>query len=266
MPLSPLRSRMPHEMPLPRTPYLRHVLLQTAAFCVATGACIAYGLMQPNASISWTAAALLTGPLAFLCATVTWQAWWWRGIHALFSPAIALLLQLPIAPVWFLVAFVLLLLVYRGAASGQIPLFFSNQTTVDSVIDIVAHLPAKRFIDIGAGIGSLACPLAARLRRVDITAVENSPLPWVLGALRGRALPNCHWRFGSFWQIRLDEFDVAYAFLSPTPMPALWKKAKSEMRRGTLLISNSFPVPGIDAEAVIELKDERRTNLYCYRL
>jgi hypothetical protein len=48
-------------------------------------------------------------------------------------------------------------------------------------------------------------------------------------------------------------------------MPALWNKIQREMRPGSLFISNSFAVPGVEANRVIELADARQTRLYCYR-
>ncbi len=57
-----------------------------------------------------------------------------------------------------------------------------------------------------------------------------------------------------------------YAFLSPVPMPAVWAKAIAEMRPGSLLVSNSFEVPGHEADAVIEVGDRRGTRLFLYRM
>jgi hypothetical protein len=37
------------------------------------------------------------------------------------------------------------------------------------------------------------------------------------------------------------------------------------MRPGSLFISNSFAVPGVEASAVVEVGDARETQLYCYR-
>jgi len=49
-------------------------------------------------------------------------------------------------------------------------------------------------------------------------------------------------------------------------MPKLWQKACQEMRPGTLLISNSFRVPGIEPSQVLKVDDERETELLIYRV
>lgn len=46
----------------------------------------------------------------------------------------------------------------------------------------------------------------------------------------------------------------------------LWLKVSHEMRPGALFISNSFEVPDVEATAVIEVNDSRKTRLYCYWL
>jgi len=48
-------------------------------------------------------------------------------------------------------------------------------------------------------------------------------------------------------------------------MPGLYEKAKAAMRPGTLLVSNSFEVPGVAPVTILEVDDARRTRLFLYR-
>ena len=66
--------------------------------------------------------------------------------------------------------------------------------------------------------------------------------PELVAWLRCLPLRNASIRLGSLWRTELAGFDVAYAFLSPVPMPALWAKARREMPPGTRFISHSFEV------------------------
>lgn len=56
---------------------------------------------------------------------------------------------------------------------------------------------------------------------------------------------NCRMSWGKFKDIDQGSYDVVYAYLSPAAMGDLWTKARREMRAGTLLISNSFDIPGV---------------------
>jgi hypothetical protein len=97
----------------------------------------------------------------------------------------------------------------------------------------------------------------------QVIAIENSPVPWVIGWLRSRGIANCDWRWGSFWDAPLADADLAYAFLSPAPMARLWQKVCREMLTGSAFISNSFAVPDVLPS---EIANADGRELYVYRL
>lgn len=246
------------------TPIRQFALQGAAAIAVLSLAWPYYGLN--GEAIPWRETSLAIGGVALVLATVTRQPWWWRAIHALFVPLAWLVQQMAVDPGWFLLAAIGLLLVYRGALSGQVPLYLSNRQTVDALADLLADRGPCRFIDLGAGIGSTLVPLADRLPEHRFAGCENAPLTWATGRLLSLGRPNLDWRWGDLWRADLRGCDVAYAFLSPAPMPQLWEKARAEMAPGSLLVSNSFPVPGIEPERVIDVRCTPPRPLYCYRL
>lgn len=246
-------------------PHLRQFAIQAvAALVVLSLAWPYYGLR--NEALPWPESAFAIGSTALLIAIATHQPWWWRVIHTVFAPLAWVVAGLAIDPGWFLLAFALLLLVYRGALNGQVPLYLSNAQTASALAELVADRGEFSFVDLGAGIGSVVCPLARAMPGGRFTGIENAPATWFVGRLRTAGMTNCDWRLGDIWQVDLARYDVVYAFLSPAPMPALWQKACAEMTAGSLLVSNSFPVPGVAPSHVVEVDDVRRTLLYCYRL
>lgn len=250
---------------IPQTrPHLRQLALQCAAAFAVLSLAWPYFVMR-NEILPWPATALAIGAVALLLASLTRQPWWWRLIHMLFAPLAWAVASLSIDPGWFFLAFIMLLLVYRGALTGQIPLFLSSKDTPAALAELMSERPGTRFIDLGAGIGSVLRPLARALPEAQLTGIENAPATWLAGYLRTAGLPNCTWRWGDIWRTSLAEYDVVYAFLSPAPMPALWAKVELEMPPGSLFISNSFPVPGVAASRIVEIDDARQTRLYCYR-
>jgi hypothetical protein len=96
--------------------------------------------------------------------------------------------------------------------------------------------------------------------------VETAPMVWLLSALMSRLTGRGRILRQDIWSTDLSGEDLVYAFLSTEPMPALFDKARAEMKPGSLLVSNSFPVPSIDADEVWELSDRRRTKLYLYEI
>ncbi|MDR0736743.1 MAG: hypothetical protein LBF51_07960 [Zoogloeaceae bacterium] len=204
---------------------------------------------------------LAIGTTAALLACFLDEPWWWRLIHFLFAPMIWAARQLSISPFWHLAAFVLLLLVFRGAASGRIPLFLSGEPAARR---LAALLPGEAaMLDVGAGVASLLLPLARLRPDLRLTGIENAPLPWIVGWLRTRNT-KIDWRWGDFWRHSLSPYPAVYCFLSPAPMPELWQKARKEMRSESLFISNAFPVPDVKPE--MPLGAESGPALYVYRV
>ncbi|MBL8397849.1 MAG: class I SAM-dependent methyltransferase [Candidatus Accumulibacter sp.] len=263
--VTPIKPSESSASPSANGQQIRQLYLQlTAAFSVAVLAWPYYALR--NEELPWPHTAFAIAGTALLLASLTRQPWWWRLIHAAFAPLAWGVSQLAIPPGWYLLAFLLLMLIFRGAPGGQVPLYLSNADTAAAIARHIAKRPAVRFVDLGAGVGSLLVPLARERPDSHFTGIENAPLTWLIGRLRSARLSNCTWRWGDLWQIDLSDFDMVHAFLSPTPMAALWQKARQQMPPGSVFISNSFPVPDVEPQQVIEVNDSRRTRLYCYRV
>ena len=225
------------------TPRRQFALQGSAAFLVLSLAWPYFGWTAE--AMPWLETSLAIGAVALIFATISRQPWWWRVIHAGFMPLIWLTHSLAIDPMWFLAAFILLLLVYRGALSGQVPLYLSNKETVATLAELLAERGDCRFLDLGAGLGSTTVPLADALPESHFTGYENAPLTWLVGRFFSLGNANIRWRWEDMWRADLGEYDVVYAFLSPAPMAKLWAKVETEMAPGSLFISNSFPVPGV---------------------
>lgn len=244
---------------------LRQFALQGAAVILVLSLAWPYFGWQAQ-PMPWLATSLCIGAVALLLAVVARQPWWWRLMHAVFMPLIWLTQQLAIDPGWFLLAFIVLLLIYRGALSSQVPLYLSNRETVAALDELIGREDARYFIDLGAGLGSTVIPLASRWPQCRFTGTENAPLTWLTGRLRSLGKKNLDWRWGDLWQTPLHDADIVYAFLSPVPMSDLWQKAQAEMRPGSLFVSNSFPVPGSPPDRIIEVDCQPPRPLYCYRI
>lgn len=191
---------------------------------------------------------------------------WWIPLHLAFGPALVFAARLGLHPGWYLGAFALLLLIYGSSFRTQVPLFLSNRETARVVAELIPAGQAVRLVDLGSGSGSMVKHLAAARPESHFVGIESALGPFLLSRLVTRALPNCAIHRGDFWQTKLGGFDVVYAFLSPVPMPRLWRKLTAEMKRGGLLIANSFPIPSESPERVVEVGDRRGTRLYLYRI
>lgn len=189
---------------------------------------------------------------------------WWQAIHLLFWPLIVLALTLDIPPTWYLGVFLLLVVIFWRVSQTRVPLYLTNDDTVRRLADL---LPAgsARVLDLGCGNGRVLGKLAQARPDIHFVGIEYAPLPWLWSRIRCLSINNCTVIRGDYWKHALTAFDLVYAFLSPEPMPRLWQKAQAEMLPHAILVSNSFAVPDVPPDRVIDVADRRKTRLYCYR-
>lgn len=209
--------------------------------------------------------ALCVGGLAAALGWVWLLPRWWLPINFLFVPALVAMHGLAFASHWYLAAFALLLLVYWSVARTRVPLYLSSRKAWQAVAERLP--PAAMVVDLGSGLGGLLSFLAQQRPDGRYVGMEIAPLPFLVSWLRMRmSKRRCEVRWSSLWRTDLQPFDVVYAYLSPVPMADLWRKIQHEMRPGTLFISNTFQVPGVEPSEVVELDDLHQSRLYLYRL
>ncbi len=209
--------------------------------------------------------ALLCGLVAVILSRIFRLAIWWQIIGLLFLPGIVSMLALDIPPVYFLAAFLLMLAIYWRAYGTQVPLYLSSGKVRVALEELLPE-GTFRFVDLGSGLGGVLGHLAKARPDGHFSGVEYAPLPFLVGWLRTAALPNCRVCWGSLWDCDLSGYDVVYAYLSPVPMERLMKKARSEMRRGTLFISSTFDVPFQEPDLSMEVDDLHRSKLLVWRM
>ena len=272
------------------------LLLQAAAFAVALLFVRATAMhLHPLLF------ALLCGALAAAFSRVVGLARWWLLIQLLFVPALVLVLSLHLPPNFFLVAFLILLVVYWSTFRTQVPLYLSSrkiweamelllpssaglgvkgegenctqganysERSLTSTLSQREKEPHFTFMDLGSGIGGVLTHLAGARPDGRYSGVEAAPLPFAWSWLRIRlgGYRNCEIRWGSLWDCDLSRYDVVFAYLSPVPMDELWQKARREMRPGAVFISNTFAVTGHPPQQTFTVDDLHRSTLYIWHM
>ena len=213
------------------------------------------------------ATGLLQGLLAAMLARAAGMSSWWWWLNLVFVPGL-LLLSGAALPSWlFLVAFVLLSLLNWNSFTERVPLYLTGPATRLELARLLeARGPRFALVDLGCGPGGALLWLARRFPQARFVGVETAPLSFFIARLRSLGRGNCHIRYQSLWRTELSGFDVAYCFLSPAPMAAVWRKALAELPEGAWLISNSFGIDQVAAQEVIELNDWRNSRLLLWRL
>ena len=215
----------------------------------------------PALCVIWGAvAAVATLPLGL--------ARWWLPVQAAGPVLLWVVLGLQ-PPGWVIFAvFAILLAVYWNAVGEGVPLYLSNAKTWRAVEKLLPKRHGIRMADLGSGLGGTLWHLADARPDSDFDGFETAPLVYLATRLRKFTQPraNLRIRFLSLWRADLRNFDVVYCFLSPVPMARLYAKARAEMKPGSLFISNSFAVPDVAPDEIVEVDDSRHTRLLVFRM
>lgn len=222
---------------------------------VAVRAFLAHcGAVSLTAGVIWMAPALpmlgmalVEGAFAAAISTVLRLPPWWVPIQLGFAPLAVTLLALRLDPLWYLAGFAAMALVFGAVHSTRVPLYPTSEA---ALAQLLACLPAGgpvRVLDLGCGTGGVIAHVAHNRLQAHCAGIEAAPIPWLTAFLRGKlSRPGFRVQFGSFWGADLGKWDVVFAYLSPAAMARLGDKAEREMRPGSMLICNSFPLPGRD--------------------
>ena len=140
----------------------------------------------------------------------------------------------------------------------------SSRQAIQQVFQFVVPPRPGPIYELGAAWGSLAIPLARAFPDRQIIAFELSTIPWLFLLLRVRVsgLNNIEVIRRDFFRDDLGKASVIVCYLYPGSMVQLAAKLQSELAPGTVVVSNTFALPGWVPEQQSQLKDMYRTKVY----
>lgn len=244
-------------------PAVRALLIQCASLAPTLG--IIYLAARMGAAPGYLHVALAQGLVAALLSARLGLARWWCAIQFAFPLAVLGARQAALPPALFLGAFLVFLVLFWSTFRTQVPYYPSGRAVRAEVADLLPPAGTPRAIDIGSGFGGLVLELARRRPEGRIEGIELAPLPWLASRLRA-ALSRSPARFvrGDYAQLDFGDYDLVFAYLSPAAMPALWRKARAEMKPGAVLASYEFDIPG-HAPTEVALPAGSARHLYIWR-
>lgn len=246
-----------------RVPLRQAVVAQIGAVLVL----VAIILIVRLASFDAVTLALIQGFVAASLGRYMGMDYWWIPIHALFAPGLVWALTFDLPPAYALSAFCLLASLYWRVSRTRVPLFLSSRVATLAVADVLPSDRSFTFLDMGCGLGGVISSLARARPLGQYHGIESAPVPFLVSRLRaiiGSRRYCVTW--GDYGDLDLGRYDVVYAYLSPAAMSDVWHKASSEMRPGSLLISNSFSVPGVRPALTISTSSQDGSKLLLWRM
>lgn len=134
---------------------------------------------------------------------------------------------------------------------------------------VIASIPPETqgiILDLGSGWGNIAIHIGKLFPHCQVIGYETSPIPYYasrLWAFYSRA-SNVRFLRKNIFDSYLGQANLVYCYLFPAAMKKLSKKFAEELKPGTIVISNTFSLPGWEPLKVLEVKDLYNTRIYVY--
>ncbi len=133
--------------------------------------------------------------------------------------------------------------------------------------EIVQGRKQRVIYDLGSGSGQLSWYVARAMPTCKVIGFELSYIPWAISWLRQKALgpKNLSYYRADFMSMNVGDADSVLLYLRGKVMPTLSEKLWLELRSGTLVVSNAFPLHAPWEPFVYESYNETGAKLYAYR-
>lgn len=153
---------------------------------------------------------------------------------------------------WYAIIFV-----YKTRTGS--PSVMSKETHLKKLIKYVK--PGMSVADMGCGdAGVLIAMMGAGAKSGEGWEIE--PLVWLRAKQRVRRQmldDRIKINYGDMWRANLSEYDLVYVYQLTRYAPRFVSKCKCEMKKGSLVIANIYPLKGLK-------KIKRDGKLYIYQL
>jgi ribosomal protein L11 methylase PrmA len=121
----------------------------------------------------------------------------------------------------------------------------SSNGKVKQMLDMVHIKPGMKTADLGSGDGRIIIAMAEKGAVAHGYEINPFLVLWSQYRIRKRKLQKnavIHW--GNFWSENYSSFDVVVIYGIFYIMEEVGKKLSKELKPGSLIVSNGFPIPG----------------------
>lgn len=171
-----------------------------------------------------------------------------------------------IAEVYFVAA-------YAHSGFGEYPPFFPSFGRMKKIClrearEILAQSEKPlKVVDLGCGSGSLIIPLAKEFPQHEFCGYDWDVVPFSIASFRARHIKNVQLFCEDFTKAGYGDADVVLIFGGKKLFANWGERFAAELKNGTRVISEAFPIPQLVAEKEIEAPSYGMPlKVYTYRI
>lgn len=137
---------------------------------------------------------------------------------------------------------------------------------IDAITEKAGYDHDLVIYELGSGWGGLCRKMANAFPKADIRGFEISPVPflfsWFIGLLdfRGRYAI----RRQNIFHTDITDADIIVCYLSPYHMQRFERELMPDMKEGSRLYSQGFPLTHKEADKVIDVPYSLEKRIFCY--
>jgi len=140
------------------------------------------------------------------------------------------------------------------------PFVPTTNTASLAMMNMVKIKKGMKIYDLGSGDGRLL--FLAADRGAEAVGYEINPFLVLLTGVKKlwskqRTSIRCYWK--NFWNADIQDADIVFVYLLPWRMDQLEKKLQTGVKKGTLVVSNSFIFPHWKI-----VKEDTKNHLYVF--
>jgi len=165
------------------------------------------------------------------------------------------------------ISIILLLLIFWQFSTiisifGGVHYVYSGSEIIRESLKIAKAKKEDNFWELGSGFGS-GLVIASEEFGLKSVGIEISPFHYLVSKIKTRGLNNIQIILSNIKNINLESAKIVYCYLSPKLMHYLSKKLYQELKPGSIIISNSFPIPDKKPYLTQKIKNKK---IYFYKI
>jgi len=147
---------------------------------------------------------------------------------------------------------------------GYAPLVSTDKGTITTIIEALDIKKDPIVYELGCGQAKFLKTVEQLFPSTKLIGIENLTIIFLLNRLKlGLSDSKIKLILADFFKVNLKEADIIYCYLNNETMKCLGDKFKQESKKGTQIISRSFPIPQFSPERVITIKNK---TVYFYQI
>lgn len=174
-----------------------------------------------------------------------------------------------LALTFFIVSTFLLLSILISIFRTGVPTLASARKAQMQIGDYLQKNNVKIIYELGSGKGDFVFRLAEKNPQAKIVGFEISPAPLLFAKLRRLFHParkRVAFRLTDFHKVDFSEIDALAFYLMPGPNKKVEPKLEKELKKGAIVASVSFSMPGWEPNQVLKADNHSKTRSYIYHM